>query len=243
MGSEAESAKVKSSRPLKVLLVGPLPPPYGGIPRYVNDLFTKGVNGVSYSIFNTALPGWVAPVDRVGAFSYRSLTENGVAEKDIQTRYFRIRQRTRWDEEKQQEVVIGYRVTNDVVAKIRDIEKVGSIIDAVVVAGGDYTRIDDLNFSVDNPSAYYDEARKEAMADAKGKAEQIAELADMKLGEPTYISESAVSPVYGGMVYELMAGGAPVPAPAPAPVPSISPGEIAISVNIQIAYSIAEKAE
>ena len=172
-----------------------------------------------------------------------SLTENGVAEKDIQTRYFRIRQRTRWDEAQQQEVVIGYRVTNDVVAKIRDIEKIGSIIDAVVAAGGDYTRIDDLNFSVDDPSAYYDEARKEAMADAKDKAEQIANLVSIKLGEPTYISESAVSPVYGGMVYELMAGGAPVPAPAPAPVPSISPGELEIRVNIQIAYNIAEKAE
>ncbi len=169
-----------------------------------------------------------------------ALTDNGVAEKDIQTRYFRIRQRTRWDEEQQQEVVIGYRVTNEVVAKIRDMEKVSTIIDAVVAAGGDYTRINNLNFSVDDPSAYYDEAREKAMADAKDKAEQIASLAGMKLGEPTYISESAASPVRE--VYGLMSGGVqmPVPAPAPAPAPSISPGEIEISVNMQIAYSIAE---
>ena len=89
------------------------------------------------------------------------------------------------------------------------------------------------------PSIYYDEARGKAMADAKDKAEQIATLAGMKLGEPTYISESAVSPVYEGMVYGLSAP-MPVPAPAPAPAPSISPGEIEISVNMQIAYSIAE---
>jgi len=78
------------------------------------------------------------------------------------------------------------------------------------------------------------------MADAKDKAEQIASLAGMKLGEPTYISESAASPVRE--VYGLMSGGVqmPVPAPAPAPAPSISPGEIEISVNMQIAYSIAE---
>jgi len=172
-----------------------------------------------------------------------ALTSNGVAEKDVQTQYFRIRQRTRWDEAQQQEVVIGYRVTNQVVAKIRDMEKVSSIIDAVVAAGGDYTRINNLNFSVDDPSAYYDEAREKAMADAKDKAEQIAGLAGMKLGEPTYISESAAGPIYrGGVVYEMMVP-APAPAPAPAIAPSISPGEIEISVNMQIAYSIAGKAE
>ena len=171
-----------------------------------------------------------------------ALTDNGVAEKDIQTRYFRISQRTRWDDAQQMEVVIGYRVTNQVVAKIRDMENVSTIIDAVVAAGGDYTRINNLNFSVDDPSVYYDEAREKAMADAKDKAQKIAGLADMKLGEPTYISESTVSPVYEGMVYGLSAP-MPVPAPAPAPAPSISPGEIEISVNMQIAYSITGKAD
>lgn len=173
-----------------------------------------------------------------------ALTSNGVAEKDVQTQYFRIRQRTRWDEAQQQEVVIGYRVTNQVVAKIRDMDKVSTVIDAVVAAGGDYTRINNLNFAVDDPSAYYDEAREKAMADAKDKAEQIASLAGMKLGDPTYISEGIVTPVSRGAVYGLSAPmPVPAPAPAPAPAPSISPGEIEISVNMQIAYSIAGKAD
>ena len=173
-----------------------------------------------------------------------ALIESGVAEKDMQTQNFRIRQRTRWDDEQQQEVVIGYRVTNDVVAKIRDMEKIGDIIDAVVAAGGDYTRIDDLSFSVDEPSTYYDEAREKAMAEAKGKAEKIAGLAGMKLGDPTYINESASTPYLGGMGYEMAV---PAPTPAPAPIivetPPISPGEIEISVNMQIAYSIAGEAD
>jgi len=172
-----------------------------------------------------------------------ALTESGVADKDMQTQNFRIRQRTRWDDEQQQEVVIGYRVTNDVVAKIRDMEKIGDIIDAVVVAGGDYTRIDDLGFSVDDPSIYYDEAREKAMAEAKAKAEKIAGLAGMKLGEPTYINESTTTPYLGGMGYEMAV---PAPAPALAPIivgaPPISPGEIEVRVNMQIAYSIAGKA-
>ncbi len=169
-----------------------------------------------------------------------ALSDSDVAEKDVQTQNFRIRQRTRWDDEQQQEVVIGYRVTNDVVAKIRDMAKIGDIIDAVVTAGGDYTRIDDLNFSVEDPSAYYDEAREKAIDDAKGKAEKIADLAGVKLGNPTYINESASTPYLGGMGYEMA-----VPAPAPAPVIiqtplPISLGEVEITVNMQVAYGISK---
>ena len=54
-----------------------------------------------------------------------ALTDSGVAEKDIQTQYFNIRQRTKWDRETDEETVVGYQVTNMVVAKIRDIDKVG----------------------------------------------------------------------------------------------------------------------
>lgn len=166
-----------------------------------------------------------------------ALTDNGVAEKDIQTQYFRIRQVTRWDDVKQEEVVIGYRVTNMVMAKIRDIDMVGSIIDAVAVAGGDLTRIDSIDFSIDDPSGYYEEARQEAMADAEAKAKHLATLAGVTLGKPTYISEGAQVPpiVYPRVVYEA----APVPAPAAAP-PPISPGEMEISLTVQVAYAILD---
>ena len=105
------------------------------------------------------------------------LTSNGVAQKDIQTQYFSIRQVTSWDRDKEEEVVIGYRVTNTVAVTIRDVDKVSSIIDTVAEAGGDLTRIDSINFSVDDPSEYYDEAREEAVANAKAKAEELAKLA------------------------------------------------------------------
>jgi len=163
-----------------------------------------------------------------------ALTDNGVAEKDIQTQYFSIRQVTKWDRDEEEEVVIGYRVTNKVNAKIREIDKAGSIIDAVAVAGGDFTRIDSIDFSVDDPSAYYEEARQEAMAEARDKAEQLAELAGVTLGKPTYISEGIqVPPIIRGVVYEEV----PV---APAPETPISPGEIEISLDIQVVYAILD---
>ena len=166
-----------------------------------------------------------------------ALTDSGVAEKDIQTQYFNIRQRTKWDRENEEETVVGYEVTNMVVAKIRDIDKVGTIIDSVVEAGGDLTRIDSIGFSVEDPSLYYEEAREKAMADAKAKAEQLAELAGVTLGKPTYVSEGTQPPVYKDVYYELAGGGAPIPAPAP---PPISPGETKITLTVQVAYSILQ---
>jgi len=161
-----------------------------------------------------------------------ALTENGVADKDIQTQYFNIYQVTRWDDNKNEEIVIGYRVTNMVTAKIRDIEQAGPVIDAVAAAGGDYTRINNISFSVDDPTPYYADARQKAMADAKAKAEQLADLAGVNLGKPTYISEGTVSPpvVYRDAGMEAM---------APAPTTPISPGEIDLSLTVQVAYAIA----
>lgn len=159
------------------------------------------------------------------------LTDNGIAEKDIQTQYFNIRRVTRWDNDNQKEIVIGYRVTNVVTAKIREIDKIGAIIDNVATAGGDLTRIDNISFSVDDPSPYYDEARQKAIADARSKAEQLADEAGVKLGKPSYISESTPfsPPVYAEGI--RMAAAGPMQT-------SISPGEMEISLTVQIAYSI-----
>ncbi|NQT05409.1 MAG: SIMPL domain-containing protein [Dehalococcoidia bacterium] len=164
-----------------------------------------------------------------------ALDDNGIAEKDIQTQYFNIRKVTRWDDNQGKEVVTGYRVTNMVTAKIREMDRVGTVIDAVAGVGGDLTRIDSIGFTVEEPSAYYGEARQKAMADATSKARQLAELADVKLGKPVYISENAAYPypVYRQDAYESMAG-------APAMETPISPGEMEITMNVQVAYEILD---
>ncbi len=171
-----------------------------------------------------------AAMDRVMS----SLTGSGLAKKDIQTTSFSVQQVTRWDNDKQQEVVIGYRVSNMVNAKIRTLDKTGTIIDAVVQAGGDLTRVNGITFSVEDPSKYYVEAREKAMNDAKAKAEQMAKLAGISLGKPVYITESTIY-------------APPVPMPVPvfkdaagaAPSTQISPGELEITLNVQINYAIS----
>ncbi len=163
-----------------------------------------------------------------------ALKEAGVAEQDIQTANFSIYQVTRWDDEGSQEVVVGYRVNNMVIAKIRDVENAGSIIDKVAEAGGDLTRINGINFTVDNPEQYYAEAREKAMKDAKSKAEQLASLSGVTLGKPTYVSENISTPPipYNGVYFARDAAAGAVPETA------ISPGESDIIINVQVAYAI-----
>jgi len=160
-----------------------------------------------------------------------ALTRSGIAEKDVQTQHFSIRKVTKWDRNKEEEVVTGYRVSNMVTAKIREIDDAGTIIDEVAQAGGDSTRIDSINFSVEDPTDVYEEAREEAMTDAKAKANQLAKLAGVTLGKASYISETSFyAPVIQRGAYPM--------AEESAAATSISPGETEISLSLQVAFNI-----
>ena len=168
------------------------------------------------------------------------LWRNGVEDKDIQTQYFSIYPVTKWIEEEENEEVISYRVSNMVLAKIRDKDyesrpldyRVGIIINAVAEAGGNFIRIQGISFSVDDPIPYYAEARVKAIGNAEDKASKLASLADVKLGKPFYISEGAVWPLPYEKYYDAGRTYAPVPGT------SISPSELEITVNVQVAYNI-----
>jgi len=160
-----------------------------------------------------------------------ALKANGVADKDIQTRYFNIQRVTRWDYEANQEIIMGYRVSNVVNVKIRDINKIGTIIDAVTLAGGDLTRVDNISFDVDDPIRFYDQARDKAMADANDKAKSLAELADVKLGKATYINEYNASTGTTVPIYAKAEAGM-------SDATQISAGQLEITVTVQVVYAI-----
>lgn len=165
-----------------------------------------------------------------------ALKQNGIADKDIKTTGYSIQQVTRYDNTKNESIPDGYSVSNTVNAKIRALDKVGTIIDAVAAAGGDATRINGVSIMVEKPEGYYGEARGKAMADAKAKADQLASLAGAKLGAAYYITESS--------------GYYPPPIPyvkdfagsisAPQATTPISAGETEITLTVQVAYAIAQ---
>lgn len=171
-----------------------------------------------------------------------ALEDEGIAKEDIQTRYFRIDQRRRHkrvppsptpkgEETKRSEEVSFFEVKNMVTAKVREIENVSSIIGAAVEVGGEFIRIHGLNFTVEETETYKEKARKKAIANAKEKAEQIADWAGVTLGEPIYISEGRIHPVHPRAIPAPKGGMGP-------PGPSISPGMKEIRASVSMTFSI-----
>ena len=93
--------------------------------------------------------------------------------------------------------ITGYRASNRVTIRLRDVTKVANVIDVLVGAGAN--DIGGINFTVSQPSKHLDEAREKAVADARRKAEIFAKAAGVTLGEPLSISEEgAPAPVFRG---------------------------------------------
>jgi uncharacterized protein YggE len=125
----------------------------------------------------------------------------------------------------------GFTVTNQLIVTIRDIDSTSQVLDAAIAAGGDAARVDNVAFDVDEPEQYLDTAREDAMIDAKQRAEELAVLAGVELGDVRSISESSGS-VFAARAFEDSALRA-----APAPTP-LSPGESELSLSVSIVYDI-----
>lgn len=169
-----------------------------------------------------------------------ALKAHGLGDREIQTRYLSIQPVTEWVDAKNgrggRQVIIGYKVTNNVTAKIRKLDTVGTVIDDVARAGGDLTRVQGVSFTIEDPKPLQVRARELALKDALAKAQQIAAVMSVTLGKPTYIAESggAVPVRYEGAVLKAM----PAPAAAEPPTP-VSPGEMEISLSVQVTFAIS----
>lgn len=157
-----------------------------------------------------------------------SIKNNGVAEEDIQTQQFSIQ--PQYDYINGERVLRGYRVTNMVSAKIRNLEQVGEIIDGAAEAGKDIVQVHSIRFTIDDPKELQAQARVEAMKDAEAKAETLATESGVKLGKPVSISESvgAYEPKYR-LDEAATAEGASTP---------IETGELEIEVTVMVVYEI-----
>lgn len=122
--------------------------------------------------------------------------------------------------------ITGYRASNRVTVKIRDVTKVAGVIDVLVGAGAN--DVGNISFSVSQASKLLDDAREKAIADARRKAEIYAKAAGVTLGAPLSISEEgAPRPMFRG---KMMAGMA-------APTP-IAQGEETLSISVSVTWAI-----
>jgi uncharacterized protein YggE len=126
--------------------------------------------------------------------------------------------------------VVGYRASNRVTIRLRNVTKIASMIDVLVGAGAN--DIGGINFTVSQASKLLDEAREQAISDARHKAQIYAKAAAVTLGEPLSISEeTAPTPVFRGKVAGGMAASA-------APV---AQGEETLSVTVNVSWAIKPK--
>ena len=90
--------------------------------------------------------------------------------------------------------IIGYRASNSIDVKIRELDAASQAFALIVSTGGDATRINSVNYSIEDDSQLVRDARARAFNDAKDRAEQYAQLSGLDLGNVISISESAAPP-------------------------------------------------
>ena len=132
-------------------------------------------------------------------------------------------------------VIVGYTVSNQITAKIRDLAGAGEVIDRVAEAGGNLVRIQGISFSIEDPTELQAQALEEAVQAMVAKAQFMAEAAGVSLGNLVFMTE------FGGAVpvLDTFARSGLAFAEAAVPPTPISVGELDISVTVQGVFSIA----
>ena len=127
--------------------------------------------------------------------------------------------------------IIGYQARNNVQVRVRRLGEMGRVIDALVSVGAN--EVNGPNFTLDEPKAAQDEARVEAIATGRQRAELYARAAGMRVVRILSISEG------GGHypVEQIVVTGGRVGAAAPPP--PIAPGEVSVGVTVSMQFELA----
>lgn len=152
----------------------------------------------------------------------------GVADADMGTTFFAVTPQPQYDPTTGNptgEVI--YLVDNTITVTLRDVSRLGELLQVAVDAGAN--NIQGVSFSVDDPSAAEDQAREQAMTDARTRAEMLATAAGATLGAPISISTSVY--LLGGYRTEaaMGIGGGGVPT---------TPGTTDVQVQVFVTYEL-----
>ncbi|MFT3763081.1 MAG: SIMPL domain-containing protein [Pseudoxanthomonas sp.] len=176
---------------------------------------------------NTAMRQNAAQMARV----MDAIKAAGIAEKDIQTSGVGLNPQYRYQQD-QPPKITGYEARNTVSLKVRDIAKLGEVLDALAASGAN--DINGPSFGIDQPEPVYDEARLAALQKAQARAETYAKALNLRVRRIVSIDESG------------RGGGIPRPVPmmamkamaADAESTQVSPGETTVSVNLDVVFEL-----
>jgi uncharacterized protein YggE len=154
----------------------------------------------------------------------------GIAERDIQTSGVNLNPQYKYVEN-QNPTIIGYQASNTVNLKVRDVAKLGKVLDALEASGAN--QVNGPSFEIDQPEPVYDEARRAALDKAQARAQMYAKTRGMRVRRIVSISE-------GGGFHP------PVPMPMMAMArdskmesqTAVSPGETTLSVDLDVVFEL-----
>lgn len=158
-----------------------------------------------------------------------ALTGAGVETADIQTSGLNLTPMMDYGEGRAP-AVTGYQASNMVAVRIKDVARLGEVLDAIVGAGAN--EINGIGFTRDDATGTEDEARRAAVADARHKAEVLAEAAGLTLG-PVLVLRDTPSPEGPRpmmMEARAMAADAKVP---------VAAGEVAMNATVEMQFALS----
>ena len=195
---------------------------------------------VSFSVVRNSQTAEVAVGQNNSAMAAvtAALKAAGVEARDMQTSNFTIQPQYRHFQPKDDGTVeppevVGYEVTNTLTVKIRDIAKVGEILDRSVKLG--VNQGGQITFTNDDPEKALTEARKQAVERAVAKARVLTEAAGVRLGRVIEIEEQAQLPTPPQPMYRMA-----LASEAAADSVPVAAGENTYAVRVDLTFALEQ---
>jgi len=164
----------------------------------------------------------------------QSLTDAGIAAEDIQTTSYNVYPVPEYDRDGNYVGVERYEVSAGLTVIVRDIDSVGTVLDAAVDAGAN--NVWGISFYVEDPSTAASQARQAAVEDARGKADELATAGGMVVVNIVSITES-YAPDPTARQYDYPAADMEMAGSGSGAVP-VSPGQAEVRVEVQVVFEI-----
>lgn len=159
-----------------------------------------------------------------------ALKEEGISSEDLETTRFSLSPQREY-RKNQPPMVIGYQVSNTLLVKVRDLDRVGEYMELIVESGGN--NFESLSFTVEDTHEMEEEARVLAIENALNKAEMMTGALDSKVGLPLTIQEISHS---NRLVQQRRMMEADVMMASEVPIQA--PSELNIRVRVQVKFEI-----
>jgi len=194
--------------------------------RRVPDVATLSAGVVTQAAdANAAMRANATQMDKVMA----AIKAAGIADRDIRTSGISLNPQYKYVEN-QSPTITGYKANNTVDLKIRDVSRLGKVLDALVASGAN--QVNGPSFEIDQPEPVYDQARRDALEKAQARAQMYAKTLGLRVRRIVSIDE-------GGGYRPPMP--MPMMAMARAKAESdttVAPGETVLSADLNVVFEL-----